>query len=87
MVQMERTDIILGGFDSDADEIALMKDGIISFLMVQQPYQMGYMAMEACYKALQGEDVPHEALDTGCAIITQENMDTEESQKLLNPLA
>ena len=87
MIQMERTDIVLGGFDSDADEIALMKEGLISYLMVQQPYQMGYMAMEACYKALQGENVSHEALDTGCAIITQENMDTEESQKLLNPLA
>ena len=41
LIQADRTDIILGGFDSDNDEIALLNDGIVQFLVVQQPYQMG----------------------------------------------
>ena len=40
------------GFDSDADEIKLLEEGIISALIVQQPYMMGYMGVEYALDAL-----------------------------------
>lgn len=86
LLQADRTDVILGGFDSNSDEIALMNDGVIQFLVVQQPYQMGYMGMNAACDTLKGNQPAHDDYDTGSFLINQENKDSEEAQKVLNPL-
>ncbi len=75
------------GFDSDADEIKLLEEGVISALIVQQPYMMGYMGVEYALDALNGKEVAHENHDPGCMIVTAENMNDPDVAKILNPLA
>lgn len=86
LLSMQRTDVILGGFDSTTEEIALLEEQIIDFLMVQQPAYMGYLGTKAAIDILNGAEIAHEIVDTGCAVANYENRETEEIQKLFYPL-
>ena len=86
LISINREDVALVGFDANRDTVALMETGVVNALVVQQPFQMGYMAFQAALKAVRGEDVPHGVVDTGCTVVTPENMNDEEMQKLLFPL-
>ena len=79
-------DIILGGFDANNDTVALMEEGVVNFLTVQQPFQMGYLAFGAALETLKGNQPEHSIVDTGCTVVLRENMNEEEMQKLLFPL-
>ena len=79
-------DIILGGFDANNDTVALMEEGVVNFLTVQQPFQMGYLAFGAALETLKGNQPEHSVVDTGCTVVLRENMNEEEMQKLLFPL-
>ena len=57
---------------------------MISALIVQDPYRMGYDGVKTALAASKGEKVP-ENVDTGVNTITKANMSTERSQALLNP--
>ena len=83
---MQREDVILGGFDSTTEEIALLEEQVIDFLIVQQPAYMGYLGTKAAIDILNGVEVAHEIVDTGCAVATYENRETEEIQQLFYPL-
>ena len=76
--------IELIGFDSDDKLIALLKDGTIKGLVIQDPYRMGYEGVKTALAASKGEKVPA-TVDTGVNLITKENMDSPRSQELLNP--
>lgn len=52
-----------------------MKSGVIDALMVQEPYQMGYLGVEKMLQHLKGESVPKDNIDPGCKIITMDNID------------
>lgn len=86
LLQLDRKDIVLGGFDAYKDQIELLNKEIVTFLVVQQPYQMGYQGVNAAVQAAQGNTPEHEVVDTGCFIVTQDNKDTEEAQSVMNPL-
>lgn len=72
-------------FDAAADEIQYLEDGVISALIVQQPYEMGRLAVEYINKALAGEEVPQEVA-TDVVVVTKENMDDPDVHKVLYPL-
>ena len=72
----------LVGFDSSLEEIRLLEQGIFEGIVIQNPYKMGYLAVEAAYQVLKGETV-QENIDSGAKLITREEMFTEENQKLL----
>ncbi len=74
--------IQLVGFDSSLEEIRLLERGVFKGIVIQNPYKMGYLAVEAAYRALKGEMLP-ESIDSGAKLITGEEMYTEENQKLL----
>jgi ribose transport system substrate-binding protein len=76
--------IELIGFDSDDKLIALLKDGTIKALVIQDPYRMGYEGVKTALAASKGEKV-EATVDTGVNLITKENMDSPRSQELLNP--
>jgi ribose transport system substrate-binding protein len=76
--------IELIGFDSDDKLIALLKDGTIKGLVIQDPYRMGYEGVKTALAASKGEKVSA-TVDTGVNLITKENMDSPRSQELLNP--
>lgn len=73
------------GFDSSDDEIAYLKSGIIDGMMVQNPYNMGYLGIRNLYKVIQGEDVD-EKIDTGVTYVNQENVGDEDIEWLLYPM-
>lgn len=72
------------GTDSSLEEIQMLEEGIFEGIVVQNPFKMGYMGVEATVKALNGERVLKN-VDSGCELITRENVYTEENQKLLFP--
>jgi len=76
--------ISLVGFDSDKTLVSSLQQGVISALIVQDPYKMGYEGVEIAFKASKGEAVPVQ-IDTGVTAITATNMNDPKSQALLNP--
>lgn len=72
-------------FDAAADEIQYLEDGVIDALIVQQPYEMGRLAVEYINKTLAGEEVPQETA-TEVVVVTKDNMDDPDIQKVLYPL-
>ncbi|MFX3640765.1 MAG: substrate-binding domain-containing protein [Candidatus Pristimantibacillus sp.] len=81
---MASLSVKLVGFDSSMEEIALLEDRVLQATVVQNPYNMGYLAVEAAVKAYKGKNVK-KFIDTGSEVITKENMYTKENQKLLFP--
>jgi len=76
--------IKLIGFDNDDKLVKFLSDGVISGLVVQDPYRMGYDGVKTALAASKGESVPAN-VDTGVNLITKENMSSPRSQELLNP--
>ena len=71
-------------FDASPQEIAALENGSLQALVVQNPFAMGYEGVKAAIDAIEGREVP-ERIDTGVTIVTQENFNDPEVQKLLNP--
>ena len=71
-------------FDASPDQVDFLKDGVIDALVVQQPYEMGRLAVEYIVKAKNGESVP-KVVATDVVVVTRENMDDPNIQKVLNP--
>ena len=72
------------GFDSNVRTVDLMQTGVVDALIVQNPYAMGYLGVEAAYSLLNGEtgNAP-ELMDTSTSTVTRENMFDIENQKVL----
>jgi ribose transport system substrate-binding protein len=72
------------GFDSSEAFVAAMRQGELDGVVLQNPFEMGYQGVKTMVAHLQGQ--PIEArVDTGVALVTPENLDTEASKALLNP--
>lgn len=72
------------GFDSNVITVDLMQSGAVDALIVQNPYAMGYLGVEAAYGLLNGEIYnAAELMDTPTATVTRENMFDIENQKVL----
>ncbi|HZM87200.1 MAG TPA: substrate-binding domain-containing protein [Blastocatellia bacterium] len=74
--------VILGGFDSSPNLIDDLKSGAIDSLVIQDPYKMGYEGVKAIVDKLNGK-TPQRHLDTGVKLLTKDNLDTAEMQKLI----
>lgn len=75
----------LVAFDASDEEIATLKDGTFQALVVQNPFQMGYQGVKAAIDHLEGRPV-EKRIDTGVTIVTMDNFNNPEIQKLLYPL-
>lgn len=78
-------EVKLVAFDAAEEEIAALKDGSIQALIVQNPFQMGYLAVKTAVAAIEGKEA-EKRIDTGVTVVTMENFDQAEVQKLLYPL-
>ena len=67
-------DMIVVGFDSGATLLNAVRNQWFNGAVTQDPYQIGYKAVELAVQTLNGETVP-EVVDTGCQYYTYENMD------------
>lgn len=72
------------GFDASPAFVEAMRKGQMHGTVLQNPYNMGYLAVKTMVEHLEGKQVP-KVVDTGVAIVTPENLDEAKSQELLNP--
>ena len=76
--------VALIGFDSDEKLVKFLNDGVISGLVVQDPYRMGYDGIKTALAASKGEKV-EAFVDTGANLVTKANMKDAKIDALLNP--
>lgn len=70
------------GFDSSIEEIKLLERGLFEGIVIQNPYTMGYLAVEQAIHILNGEETA-QFVDSGSKLITREEVHSEENQKVL----
>jgi ribose transport system substrate-binding protein len=75
----------LVAFDAGGPEIKALEAGTIQALIVQNPFQMGYLGVQAAVRARRGEPV-EKRIDTGVVVVTKANMNEPAMQKLLYPM-
>jgi ribose transport system substrate-binding protein len=76
--------IKLVGFDSSPTLIDDMRAGAIDSLVVQDPFQIGYIAVKTALDKLKGQTPPRK-IDTPARLITTGDLDKPEVKQLLNP--
>lgn len=80
--QKELDDVVIMGYDADAEEIQALEDGKVAGLIVQNPYGMGYATIVA--EARSVLSLGNEAVvDTGYTWVTSENLEEKEVQRML----
>lgn len=73
------------GFDSSDIIITAMEKGIIDAIVVQKPFNMGYIGVKTALGLFKNE--PRESyIDTGYKLITPQTLYLTENQKLLYPI-
>jgi ribose transport system substrate-binding protein len=72
------------GFDASPAFVEAMRKGQMHGIVLQNPYNMGYLAVKTMVEHLEGKQVPR-VVDTGVELITPDNLDAPRSQELLNP--
>jgi ribose transport system substrate-binding protein len=72
------------GFDSSQKLVDGIRQGYIQGLVVQNPFNMGYLGVKTVVAHLRGEPVEAK-IDTGETLVTPENMDQPEIKALLFP--
>lgn len=73
------------GFDSSSTEIEFLKEGVLSGMLVQDPYLFGYLGVRNAYKAINNERVDG-VIDTGVTFVDKSNLNDEDVKAILYPL-
>ena len=74
-IKASGSDEIIGvGFDKSDTLKGLIEDGYLVCTMAQNPDQMVKLGVQACIKALNGEDLGGEVTDTGVSVLTKESL-------------
>ena len=76
--------IMAYAFDSDDTEIAAIKNGSLTGIVVQDPFGMGYDGVLAAVAAAKGESVEHDIV-AATTLVTKANLEEADVQKLLYP--
>lgn len=77
-------EVVIVGWDASSEEVQGVRDGVISALVVQNPFRMGYDGVNAAVKMVrQGVEVKGQ--DTGATIVTKDNVEDPQVQAVLNP--
>jgi len=76
--------VMFVGFDTSQMFIDAMTAKQLHGIVVQNPFNMGYLGVKTMVDSLQGKPV-EKRIDTGVTIITPDNLNAPESQALLHP--
>lgn len=68
----EYENTVFCGFDGNINACESILAGELTMSVAQDPYGMGYKAVEACVQAIDGEELP-DFIDTGCEMIDASN--------------
>jgi ribose transport system substrate-binding protein len=74
----------LFGFDASDKLVQAVRAGEIDALVVQRPFQMGYLAVQTIARHLRGQNVD-KRIDTGSVLVTKANLDTPDVKALVAP--
>lgn len=74
--------VTLVGFDATSDLVQNVREGAIDSLVLQNPFKMGYEGVKTIVDKIGGKQ-PERRIDTGVALLTKNNVDTPEIQKLI----
>ena len=77
-------DIVIVGWDTAPDEIQAVEDGVVTALVAQNPFRMGYDGVNLAIQDIRGSG-QLEDIDTGATLVTQENLEDPEIQSILDP--
>src|ERR1044072_5426907 len=72
------------GFDSSQTFIDALNANQLHGIVVQNPFNMGYLGVKTMVDSLQGKQV-EKKIDTGVMLVTKENLETPEVKTLLHP--
>jgi ribose transport system substrate-binding protein len=72
------------GFDASQSFIDAMRAGQLHGIVVQNPFNMGYLGVRTMVDHLQGKNV-EKKIDTGVMLVTKDNLETPEVKTLLHP--
>ena len=76
--------VMFVGFDTSQMFIDAMRAKQLHGIVVQNPFNMGYLGVRTMVESLQGKTVD-KRIDTGVTMITPDNLDAKETQALLHP--
>lgn len=74
----------LVGFDASDKLVAALREGHIEALVLQDPFNIGYLAVKTMAAHLKGEKV-EKRVDTGAKLLTTANVDSPDMQALVKP--
>ncbi len=77
-------DITIVGWDTAPDEVKAVEEGVVTALVAQNPFRMGYDGVNSAVKAIRGEGELKD-IDTGSTLVTEDNLDDPEVEAVLNP--
>lgn len=72
------------GIDSSQEIVELMEKGVFRGIVVQKAFKMGYVGVKETLRMLNGEKV-EKKIDSGCELVTPDNMYSSEIEKLIFP--
>jgi len=72
-------------FDADDDMVQDLKAGVINAMVVQDPFKMGFEAVETLVNKLKGQNPPSKRIDLAPQVITVQDLDKPEIKNLLKP--
>ncbi len=78
--------IKLIGLDSTPEQVDFLEKGVIEALVIQNPFNMGYLGVSYAIDSINNKPVP-ESTNTGLKIIDKENMYLPENEKLVFPFS
>ncbi|MFV2065081.1 MAG: substrate-binding domain-containing protein, partial [Chloroflexota bacterium] len=70
-------------FDATINAIELMDQGVVSLIIAQKPFDMGYMGVQACLADAAGVTSYPTRVTTGYAVITPENVTDPEVARFI----
>ncbi len=76
------------GWDTSDGQIEALRDGVVTGLIGQNPFKMGYASVDATIREIRGGASGASGFhdtDTGSMLVHRGNLDTPEVQRLLNP--
>jgi ribose transport system substrate-binding protein len=76
--------VMFVGFDTSQLFTDAMRAKQLHGIVVQNPFNMGYLGVRTMVESLQGKSV-EKRIDTGVTMITLDNLDAAETQALLHP--
>ena len=76
--------VVVVGVDSSQEAVQLMENGVFKGLVVQKAFKMGYLGVKETVRMLRGKSYQKD-MNSGCQLVTPENMYSSEIEKLLFP--